>query len=200
MGDVRRASTDQFTGFDYDLAQAIGAKLGVKFEFVKASFDSIIIGIQAGNYDIAMSGMYDNKLPPGDSRLRRLRSGRHGHPGEEGQSRGDHGLRGPGRQDRRLREGHHPGGCARLRSTRQFKAEGKPEMTVNEFPDQPARLLAVQSGKVVADLTDASTAGYIAVTTDDGATFEIVMRPEPAERLGDSARRHRRAQEQHRPA
>ena len=61
----------------------------------------------------------------------------------------------------------------------QFKAEGKPEMTISEFPDQPAALLAVQSGKVVADLTDSSTAGYIAVTTDDGATFEVIMDPNP---------------------
>ena len=53
--------TDQFTGFDYDLAQALGAKLGVTFEFVKTSFDSIIVGIQAGNLDVAMSAMYDNK-------------------------------------------------------------------------------------------------------------------------------------------
>ena len=52
-------------------------------------------------------------------------------------------------------------------------------MTINEFPDQPAALLAVQSGKVVADLTDASTAGYVAVTTDDGATFEVIMDPNP---------------------
>jgi polar amino acid transport system substrate-binding protein len=60
-----------------------------------------------------------------------------------------------------------------------FKAEGKPEMIVSEFPDQPAALLAVQSGKVVCDLTDSSTGGYVAVTTDDGATFEIVMDPNP---------------------
>jgi polar amino acid transport system substrate-binding protein len=61
----------------------------------------------------------------------------------------------------------------------QFKAEGKAEMTVSEFPDQPAALLAVQSGKIVADLTDSSTAGYIAVTTDNGATFEVIMDPNP---------------------
>ena len=52
-------------------------------------------------------------------------------------------------------------------------------MTVNEYPDQPADLLALQSGKVDADLTDASTAGYIAKTTDNGATFELVVDPNP---------------------
>jgi polar amino acid transport system substrate-binding protein len=61
----------------------------------------------------------------------------------------------------------------------QFKAEGKPEMVISEFPDQPAALLAVQSGKVVCDLTDSSTGGYVASQTDNGATFEIVIDPNP---------------------
>ncbi len=37
--------------------------------------------------------------------------------------------------------------------------------------------MAVQSGKVVGDLTDHSTAAYIAMTTDNGATFEVVVDP-----------------------
>ena len=52
-------------------------------------------------------------------------------------------------------------------------------MTVTEYPDQPAALLAVQSGKAVCDLTDSSTGGYIAKTTAGGNTFEIVMDPNP---------------------
>ena len=39
----------------------------------------------------------------------------------------------------------------------KFKADGKAEMTISEYPDQPAALLAMQSGKIDADLTDAST-------------------------------------------
>ena len=31
----------------------------------RPSFDSIIVGIQAGNIDVAMSAMYDNNDPPG---------------------------------------------------------------------------------------------------------------------------------------
>ena len=52
--------TDQPTGFDYDLSQALAAKLGVPFIFTKTAFDSIILGIQAKKYDISMSDMYDN--------------------------------------------------------------------------------------------------------------------------------------------
>ena len=62
-----------------------------------------------------------------------------------------------------------------------FKTQGKPEMTISQFPDQPSALLAVQSGKVVCDLTDSSTGGYVALTTDNGATFQIIMDPDPPE-------------------
>jgi polar amino acid transport system substrate-binding protein len=61
----------------------------------------------------------------------------------------------------------------------QVKSGGKPTMTISEFPDQPAALLAVESGKVVCDLTDSSTGGYVAVTADDGKKFEIVVDPNP---------------------
>ncbi len=170
--------TEQFTGFDYDLAQAIGAKLGIKFEFVKASFDGIIIGIQAGNYDLAMSAMYDNK------------------PRQETVDFVDYAQDGTGML---VKKGNPEGiksfadlagknvgaekgttqAAALAALNEQFKADGKPPMTVSEFPDQPAALLAVQSGKVVCDLTDSSTAGYIALTTDNGATFEVIMDPNP---------------------
>ncbi len=48
------------TGFDYDLAQAIGAKLGVKIIFQDQAWDSIIPSLQAGTHDILLSSMTDN--------------------------------------------------------------------------------------------------------------------------------------------
>ncbi len=170
--------TDQFTGLDYDLGQAIGAKLGVKFEFEKASFDGIIVGIQAGNYDAAMSAMYDNAerqeivdfvdyAQDGTAMLVKK-----GNP-EKLKTFAD--LSGKNV----AAEKGTTQAAALAALNEQFKAEGKPEMTISEFPDQPAALLAVQSGKVVCDLTDASTGAYIAMTTDDGATFEVVVDPNP---------------------
>lgn len=47
------------TGFDYDLAQIIGKKLGVTFKFNKTAFDGIIASIEAGTNDVAISGMSD---------------------------------------------------------------------------------------------------------------------------------------------
>ncbi len=50
------------TGFDYDLAQALGAQLGVKIELQTQAFDSIIPSLQSGKHDVIMSGMNDTQL------------------------------------------------------------------------------------------------------------------------------------------
>jgi polar amino acid transport system substrate-binding protein len=170
--------TDQFTGLDYDLAQAIGAKLGIKFEFVKASFDGIIIGIQAGNYDAAMSSMYDNLARQETLDFVDYAQDGTGLLVKKGNPEGIKGFADLAGKSVGCEKGTSQA-AALATLNEQFKAEGKPEMTVNEFPDQPAALLAVQSGKVVADLTDLSTGGYIALTTDNGATFEVLMDPNP---------------------
>jgi polar amino acid transport system substrate-binding protein len=65
-----------------------------------------------------------------------------------------------------------------------LKAQGKPLVTITEFPDQPAAILGIKSGNVVADLTDASTGAYVAQTTDDGSSLEVVVDPNPPTGLG----------------
>jgi polar amino acid transport system substrate-binding protein len=170
--------TDQFTGFDYDLGQAIGAKLGVSFEFVKASFDGIIVGIQAGNYDVAMSAMYDNA-----ERQALVDFVDYSQDGtallvKKGNPEGIMSFEDLAGKAVAAEKGTTQAASLAALNER-FKTEGKPVMTISEFPDQPAALLAVQSSKVVCDLTDASTGAYIAMTTDDGATFEVVVDPNP---------------------
>ncbi|MEU1664555.1 ABC transporter substrate-binding protein [Streptomyces sparsogenes] len=51
----------QVIGLDPDLAEAMGKVLGVKFEFNNAGFDTLLTGLRAKRYDIAMSAMTDNK-------------------------------------------------------------------------------------------------------------------------------------------
>ncbi len=48
-------------GMDADLASAIGTTLGLKVDKQNATFDSIIPGLEAGKYDIAMSSFTDTK-------------------------------------------------------------------------------------------------------------------------------------------
>ncbi|MDN3297010.1 ABC transporter substrate-binding protein [Streptomyces ficellus] len=48
-------------GIDPDLADAMSRQLGVRFEFENATFDTLITGLRAKRYDIAMSAMTDTK-------------------------------------------------------------------------------------------------------------------------------------------
>ena len=49
-----------YQGFDIDLANAIGKKLGVKITVRKAVFDTILTGLNAGRFDFSMSAFTDN--------------------------------------------------------------------------------------------------------------------------------------------
>lgn len=44
-------------GFDVDLANELSKRMGVKVELINTAWDGIIPGLQAGKYDIIMSGM-----------------------------------------------------------------------------------------------------------------------------------------------
>jgi polar amino acid transport system substrate-binding protein len=55
-----KVGTTTTQGVDYDLAQALGAKLGVKFTFIDdTDFAGIIGAMKAGRFDIIMSAMND---------------------------------------------------------------------------------------------------------------------------------------------
>lgn len=53
------ASTGNVVGIEPDLARAIAGKLGVKVEIKNVAFDGLLAGMQAGRFDIAMSGLAD---------------------------------------------------------------------------------------------------------------------------------------------
>jgi len=168
--------TSQPTGFDYDLSQALAAKIGVKADFIETKFDSIILSLQSGKNDVAMSDMYDNM-----SRQKVLDFVDYAEDGTsilvlKGNPKNVGGLDTLAGQAVGCEKGTTQ--AVMLENlNKQFQSAGKPAMTINQYPDQPSALLAVQSGKVVGDLTDHSTAAYIAMTTDNGATFEVVADP-----------------------
>lgn len=51
----------KIVGIDPDLAAALGKVLGVKLNFNNGTFDTLMGGMKAGRYDIAMSAMTDTK-------------------------------------------------------------------------------------------------------------------------------------------
>jgi cyclohexadienyl dehydratase len=50
-------ATGAYTGLDIDLAQSLGAALGVKVEFVQTSWPNLAKDFDAGAFDIAMGGV-----------------------------------------------------------------------------------------------------------------------------------------------
>ncbi|MGY4917768.1 ABC transporter substrate-binding protein [Streptomyces sp. 900116325] len=48
-------------GIDPDLGAALGKELGVKFEFENGTFDTLVSGLRAKRYQLAMSAMTDTK-------------------------------------------------------------------------------------------------------------------------------------------
>ena len=175
--------TQNFTGFDYDLAQAMGAKLGVKFEFTAMKFDSLLIGLQAGNIDAIMSSMYDD--------LTRQKQADFVDYAKDGTAL----LVAKGNPEKIAgwvdlsgkAVGVEKGttqAAALAKLNTYLKGQSKAELTINEYPDQPAAILAIKSGNIVADLTDASTGAYVAQTTDNGSSLELVVDPNPPAGLG----------------
>ncbi len=49
-----------YTGFDIDLANALGAKLGVKINFENLAFTALQTSLDSGRVDIVLSGLFDN--------------------------------------------------------------------------------------------------------------------------------------------
>jgi polar amino acid transport system substrate-binding protein len=48
---------EQLTGFEFDLANALAAKLGVKAQMVQNQWDQLIPALQRGNFDIILNGL-----------------------------------------------------------------------------------------------------------------------------------------------
>jgi len=171
------ATSKNAAGFDYDLSQMLGAKIGIKVSFNEAPFATIILSIKGGKNDMAMSDMYDNteREKQGISFVDYAADGtallvKKGNP--DGLTTFDS-LAG---KTVACESGTTQQALLETINT-QFQSTGKPTMTILAQPDQPAALLAVTSGRAVADLTDHSTALYIAQTTDKGNKFEVVNDP-----------------------
>jgi polar amino acid transport system substrate-binding protein len=53
--------TTTIVGMDPDLGQAIGTVLGIKFNFQNVTFNKILLGLKAGQYDLGMSAFTDER-------------------------------------------------------------------------------------------------------------------------------------------
>jgi polar amino acid transport system substrate-binding protein len=171
------AGSTQITGIDYDLGQALGAKLGVSFTFSPVKFEGIIAAVDAGQYDVAMSDMGDRKAR--EQKLIFV----------------DYTQDGTGILVAKGNPAHistFTDLCGKAVSTeagtntekfvkdtgqRECTAAGKPPIQLQTYPKDSDGQLAIKAGKVVAHVLDAAAAGYAAATADQGASFEVVKDP-----------------------
>ncbi|MEV6576095.1 ABC transporter substrate-binding protein [Streptomyces sp. NPDC051577] len=166
----------ELTGLDYDLGQALGAKLGVKFAFTPQKFDGIVPAIQAGKFDAAMSAMTDTKerqavvdfvdYSVSGSGIMVVK----GNP-EKITTLTDlcgkkAAVQAATNQLDLLKE--HQAAC---------KSAGRADIDILSFPKDSDAQLALRSGKAVAQVQTKPAAGWTAKTANGGAAFEVVDDP-----------------------
>jgi ABC-type amino acid transport substrate-binding protein len=163
----------KLTGFDYDLAQALGAKLGVTMELQTQAFDSIIPSLQSGRHDVIMSGMNDTV-----ERQKTLDFVDYFHAGFSILV-----LKGnPDKittvldlcgKDVAVQKATVQADILRGYDA-QCTASGAGPMKLSELPIETDVQTAVRAGKAVADVVDSAVAAYAAQTAGGGTMFEVV--------------------------
>jgi polar amino acid transport system substrate-binding protein len=164
-------------GYDYDLSQALGKKMGITVKFIDSPFDAILLAIKGGKADMSMSGMYDSaeRQTAGFSFVDYTTDGT-GILVLKGNPKGVTGLDSLAGQTVACENGTTQQAFLTKLNT-EFASASKKKMQILSLPGQPEALLAVKSNRAIADLTDYSTALSIAETTGNGAVFEVVKDP-----------------------
>jgi polar amino acid transport system substrate-binding protein len=163
-------------GFDVDLINAIGSKLGVPVKFEVQAFDSLIPSLQSGKHDVAMSSMSDTLdrqkvldfvdyfnggasliVAKGNPSKVTGLSGLCGKPVAAESATWEVDLLNSASDD-----------CTKA---------GKAAISVQSLPSDTAAQSAVRSGKAVAYLADSQLAAYTVKVAGSGAYFDLVIDP-----------------------
>jgi polar amino acid transport system substrate-binding protein len=166
-------SSQKFTGFDYDLGQALGSKLGTKLTFTNQDFNTIIPSLQAGTHQIIMYGMNDTSTR--EQVLDFVDYFRAGlgiivQKGNPSKITTVQDLCG---KSVAVAKGTTQEAFVQAQSAKC--ASGS--IAISELPTEGDALLAVRAGKAVADVEDAAPAAYDAKTAGGGSQFEVVFDP-----------------------
>lgn len=163
-------------GFDVDLANAIGGKLGAKIIYQKQAFDTLIPSLEAGKHDIAMSSLSDTT-----DRQKKLDFVDYFNGGASI-------LVAKGNPNNIKAIGDLCGKPVAaeaatwevdlLKSTSDDCVKnGKAAITTLSLPGDTDAQNAVRSGKAVAYLADSQLAAYTVKVAGKGAYFELVIDP-----------------------
>jgi polar amino acid transport system substrate-binding protein len=166
----------QATGIDYDLSQAIAARLGVKASFDQTVFDAIIPALLANKEDMVMASMFDNAVREKQLDFVDYATGGTGIVVLKGNPAGIKTINDLAGKRVAVQSGTSQLGDMQALNAK-FAAEGKPAITILQFPADSDALLAVISGKAQAEADDQSIAAYNVKTFNNGNTFQLFDGP-----------------------
>jgi polar amino acid transport system substrate-binding protein len=157
-------------GMDVDLGSAIAQKLGLKAQFENTSFDGIIPGVDAGNYEMAMSSFTIN-----DERVKTVDMISYFNAGTS--------IAVAAGNPQKVNPDDLCGlaiGVQRgtvqvddlVKRNEACKAAGKPEIKMSELQAQTDVTLALTANRVVAMLADSPVVAY-AISTTQGAVEQL---------------------------
>jgi polar amino acid transport system substrate-binding protein len=161
-------------GVSVDLGNAVAKELGVKATFVNTKFASLISGLQAGRYDIAMSGITDTaERQKQVDFVDFIKSGqvfivRKGNPGKVDSQEAMCG------KTLSLVTGTISVDLAEAQSAKCTQA-GKQKVTILKFPTAADALLQLTNGRADANIANVGKAGYQAKKS--GGMLEVAGQP-----------------------
>src|SRR5262249_28449855 len=154
-------------GMDADVAKALGQAMGLQSSMKNVTFDAILPGLAAKKYDLGMSSFTVTK--------EREKTVDFVSYAQAGTSFYVKSSGGPDIQSLADLCGQTVGvdrgtmqATAAQGQSKKCKADGKPGVTVNVFPDQNAANLSISSGRADVGMADSPVASY-AVSQSNGA-------------------------------
>jgi polar amino acid transport system substrate-binding protein len=161
--------SDQPIGFDVDYANAVGEKLGVKFVFENSGFDGLIPAVEAGRYDVILSGMTDNAERQGKVDFVDYQSSGFSILVPAGNALGVVKI-----EDLCGKKVAMQKGTSQIDFVKGVSAKCATPIAISEFPTEPEAQLAIQSGRADAGVADTPPMAYFVTTTEAGKKFEMV--------------------------
>lgn len=188
---MEQTENGKIVGIDPDIATALSAQLGVKFEFTNGTFDGLITSLYTGRADAVMSAMSDTK-----DRQNGLDD--NGKKTGKGVDFVDYYTSG---SSLLVKKGN-PQNISTLADTcgktvavqrgtiydtafeKQKTACGATGLKIEKYDTDAQAQTRVKAGGAVADLNDTPVAAYIAQTSGGGKDFQVVGSPADAGPFG----------------
>ena len=161
--------SDEPIGFDVDYANAVGEKLGVKFAFENSGFDGLIPAVEAGRYDVILSGMTDKAERQAKVDFVDYQTSGFSILVPAGNALGVAKI-----EDLCGKKVAMQKGTSQIDFVKGVSAKCPTPIEISEFPTEPEAQLAIQSGRADAGVADTPPMAYFVTTTEAGKKFEMV--------------------------